>query len=127
MAANLVEKLNEAIEACEEISAKDLKSQKERIAEMFGKLQKAVYEIVDEKGIILANCKWVEGETETSNSFNDVLNAEAKRISMHMGVSEELIKEILEKENAYKWTRQETAWGMFILTCYKYNYLTIEI
>lgn len=106
MAANVIEKLQEAIKACEEISAKDLKGQKEEIAKQFGELQKAVYEIVDEKGVILSNYTWIKKEVcgrKGYISFDAVLNAEAKIISAYTGYSEEVIKELLESKNAYNY------------------------
>lgn len=121
MAANLVEKLNEAIEACEEVSAKDLKSQKEKIAEMFGKLQTAVYGIVDEKGIILANCTWKRKNAHISGSFYSLIDAEAERISIYTGYSKETIREILFAKNAYEYTKTARVVG------WEYEFFTIEI
>ncbi len=100
---NVIEKLREAVKACEEISAKDLKSQKEEIARQFGELQKTVYEIINAEGVILANLQWKQ-ETKTVNAygnFYDFLTSEAEKIAMTHGYSEKVLYRLLITKNKY--------------------------
>ena len=120
---NAVEKIQEAIKACEEISAKDLNAQKEEIAKKFCELQKAVYEIIDEKGIILANYKWKQKKTVVEGfvGLNQVLHAEAQRISICTGYSYETIRDLLDVKNAFNHTERYGLYGN------EYEFWTIDV
>ena len=122
MAANLVEKLQEAIKACEEISANDFKTQKDEIAKKFGEFQKKVYEIIDEKGIILSTFEWKQKKVCTNklHDWEDVVDSEAERISMHTGYSVDTIKELLVIENSFKFKVNSFFGG------YEYIFYTID-
>lgn len=126
MAANLVEKFQEAIKACEEISVKQLNAQKQEIAKQFEELRKVVYEIVDEKTIILANLNWKRAEKIVAAPFYEVLKAEAKRISMIYGYPAETIFEILNTKNAFDHTEVVKEAHLLWDTTYKYQYWTLE-
>ncbi len=121
MAANLVEKLQEAIKACEEIPVKDLKAQKQQIAEQFKELQKAVFEIVDEKTIILSNLKWEKTEKKAGLAveLEELLKGEAKRIALQYGYSSETVFEMLQTKNEFNY--HIDLWFTYI----KYTYWTL--
>lgn len=121
MAANLVEKLQEAIKACEEIPVKELNAQKQQIAEMFKELQKAVFEIVDEKTIILSALKWEKTEKRVGLAveLEELLRSEAKRIALQYGYSNESVFEMLQTKNEFNHSMD------FCFTNIKYTYWTL--
>lgn len=126
MAANLVEKLQEAIKACEEIPVKDLNAQKQQIAEQFKELQKAVFEIVDEKTIILSTLKWKQTKTIVCTTFLNVLQAEARRIALQYGYSYETIYEMLKIKNDFSHEEICLTARLFSESKYSYTYWTLE-
>lgn len=124
MAANLVEKLQEAIKACEEIPVKDVNAQKQQIMEQFKELQKAVFEIVDEKTIILSALKWKQTQKIVSEkvTFKNILEAEAKRISLHYGYSYETVYEMIEVENNLNYQSECVEDYLFSESSYRHTY-----
>lgn len=104
MAANLIEKLQEATKVCEEVSANDLDNQKEQLILQFNALREAIYKIVDEKKMILSTLKWQQVEYKRfDNDINmdEILKNEAKKISIVYGYSFEAVYEILQAQNNF--------------------------
>ena len=126
MAANLVEKLQEAIKACEEIPVKELNAQKQQIMEQFKELQKAVFEIVDEKTIILSALKWKKVEKKVSGEFDSLLEAEAKKIALQYGYLWETVYEILEVKNKYDHESDCIESHLLCNSVYMFEYWTLE-
>lgn len=128
MAANLVEKLQEAIKACEEIPVKELNAQKQQIMEQFKELQKAVFEIVDEKTIILSALNWKKTNKTVLESveFTKIIEAEAKRIALQYGYSYEAIYEMLEIKNKLNHQAKCTDPHLLSESSYTYTYWILE-
>lgn len=120
--ANLLEKLQEAIKACEEIPVKELNAQKQQIMEQFKELQKSVFEIVDEKTLILSNLGWKRKEKSVGITvgFEEVLKSEAKRIALKYGYNEETVLKMLQIQNEYNHREG------YYLTRSEYIYWTLE-
>ena len=104
MAANLLKKLQEAEMACEEITKKDFNNEKEQIALQFNSLRESIYKIIDEKTMILSTLAWQWEEKEEFNgeiSISEILENEAKKISILYGFSFEAVYEILQVQNKF--------------------------
>ena len=90
--------------ACEEITKKDFNNEKEQIALQFNSLRESIYKIIDEKTMILSTLAWQWEEKEEFNgeiSISEILENEAKKISILYGFSFEAVYEILQVQNKF--------------------------
>lgn len=111
MAANVIEKLQEAVKAFEEISAKEFNSQDKEIIKQFGKIEKLIREFVDGNRILRNNPNWIMKEVKCSEKgkYNEVIDAEAERISKCTRWPKTVIKDLLTLENQNR-ARWECSW-----------------